>query len=138
VAYTTDTHFHQRTDGRIVLGEKAGPPGTPEHRAFLQRRPNSYPTAELAAEHADRVIGVARRYLPQIVDASVESVGVGWRPIPLDGLPVVGHPLSVPGIYLAAMHSGVTLAPIIGQLAAMEILDGIRAELLDDFRYERL
>jgi glycine/D-amino acid oxidase-like deaminating enzyme len=36
------------------------------------------------------------------------------------------------------MHSGVTLAPIIGHLAAMEILDGVRVDALADFRLERL
>ena len=41
-------------------------------------------------------------------------------PLPVDGLPVLGHPLGVPGLYLAAMHSGVTLAPIVGHFAAME------------------
>jgi len=137
VAYTSDTHFHQRSDGRVILGEKAGPPATDEHRALLNGRPNSYPSTELATEHATRVINVARRYIPRISDAQVESVGIGWRPLPRDGLPVVGHPMSVPGIYLAAMHSGVTLAPIIGHLAAMEILDGVRVDLLADFRYER-
>lgn len=137
VAYTSDTHFHQRTDGRIILGEKAGPPQADQHRVLLNGRPNSYPSTELATEHATRVINVARRYLPRIADAQVESVGVGWRPLPRDGLPVVGHPMSVPGIYLAAMHSGVTLAPVIGHLAAMEILDGVRVDMLADFRYER-
>jgi glycine/D-amino acid oxidase-like deaminating enzyme len=137
VAYTSDTHFHQRNDGRVVLGEKAGPPQTGQHQPLLNGRPNSYPTTELGLEHAARVIDVARRYIPQIADAKVESVGIGWRPLPRDGLPVVGHPMSVPGIYLAAMHSGVTLAPIIGHLAAMEILDGVRVSLLADFRYER-
>ena len=137
VAYTSDTHFHQRRDGRVVLGEKAGPPQTNPHQAFLNGRPNSYPTTELANEHAIRVIDTARRYIPRIADAKVESVGVGWRPLPRDGLPVVGHLKADPGIYLAAMHSGVTLAPIIGHLAAMEILDGVRVDLLAGFRYER-
>lgn len=137
VAYTSDTHFHQRNDGRVILGEKAGPPATDEHRALLNGRPNSYPSSKLANEHATRVINVARRYLPRIADAHVESIGVGWRPLPRDGLPVVGHSMSAPGIYLAAMHSGVTLAPIIGHLATMEILDGVRVDMLSGFRYER-
>ena len=137
VVYTSDTHFHQRSDGRIVIGEKAGPPQTDQHQALLNERPNAYPTKEMANEHAARIIDVAQRYIPQIADAKVERVGVGWRPLPRDGLPIVGHPEAAPGIYLAAMHSGVTLAPIIGQLAAMEILDGVRVDLLADFRYER-
>ena len=137
VAYTSDTHFHQRSDGRVVIGEKAGPPQTDLHQAFLTERPNAFPTTALANEHAARIIDVAERYVPQIADAKVERVGVGWRPLPRDGLPIVGHLKAAPGIYLAAMHSGVTLAPIIGHLAAMEILDGVRVDLLSDFRFDR-
>jgi len=137
VAYTTGTHFHQLTDGRVILGEKSGPPGTDQHLAYLSERPNAYPSAELAMQHATGVIDVAKKYVPQFADAEIESVGVGWRPLPLDGLPVIGRPESIPGVYLASMHSGVTLAPIVGHLAAMEILDGVRVDLLQDFRVER-
>lgn len=138
VAYTTDSHFHQLPDGRMLVGEKAGPPDTAEHQALLADRPNGYPSAELSKQHADRVILTASKYLPDLADAEVESVGVGWRPLPVDGLPVIGHVPSSPHVYLASMHSGVTLAPIVGHLAAMEILDGVRVKLLDDFRVERL
>ncbi len=137
VVYTSDTHFHQRNDGRVVIGEKAGAPETNEHRALLTGRPNVFPTPELTEEHATRIIETARHHLPRIADAKVESVGVGWRPLPSDGLPVIGRLRSNPRVYLAVMHSGVTLAPIIGHFAAMEILDGLRVDLLSDFRYER-
>ena len=137
VAYTTDTHFHQLNDGRITLGEKTGPPGTEQHMTYLTERPNAYPSSELAMQHARRIIDVASKYVPKLADAEVESVGVGWRPLPLDGLPVIGRPRNMPGVYLASMHSGVTLAPIVGHLAAMEILDGVNVELLSDFRVER-
>ena len=137
VAYTSDTHFHQLSDGRLILGEKAGAPGTNEHLAYLTERPNAYPSSELAMQHAKRIIGVAKKYVPKIADAEIESVGVGWRPLPLDGLPVIGRPRNMPGIYLASMHSGVTLAPIVGHLAAMEILDGVSVTLLSDFRVDR-
>jgi glycine/D-amino acid oxidase-like deaminating enzyme len=138
VAYTTDTHFHQRPDGRVVIGEKAGAPDTGEHMAYLTDRPNAYPTAELAKQHADRVLQAAGEHLPPLAGAEVERIGVGWRPLPVDGLPIVGHVPTRPHVYIASMHSGVTLAPIIGHLAAMEILDGVRVNLLDDFRVERL
>jgi len=35
------------------------------------------------------------------------------------------------------MHSGMTLAPLIGQLAALEILDGACVEALDPYRPAR-
>ncbi len=137
VAYTTDSHFHQLSDGRVILGEKAGPPATDQHLAYLTGHPNAYPSSELAMEHAERVIATAAKYVPEFAGAEIENVGVGWRPLPLDGLPTIGRPKSLPGIYLASMHSGVTLAPIVGHLAAMEILDGVSVDLLSDFRVER-
>jgi glycine/D-amino acid oxidase-like deaminating enzyme len=137
ICYTTDSHFHQLADGRVVIGEKAGPPQTEQHGALLTGRPNAYPNAELATQHADRVIATASRYVTELADAEVERVGVGWRPLPLDGLPTVGHVPASPRVYLASMHSGVTLAPIVGHLAAMEILDRVRIDLLGDFRVER-
>jgi glycine/D-amino acid oxidase-like deaminating enzyme len=35
------------------------------------------------------------------------------------------------------MHSGVTLGPLMGRLAAAEILDGVAAEPLAPYRLER-
>jgi glycine/D-amino acid oxidase-like deaminating enzyme len=35
------------------------------------------------------------------------------------------------------MHSGITLSPLIGQLAAAEILDGSSVDLLRDYRPSR-
>ena len=129
---------------RSVFGRKeAAPELRPSHYGETQQnQPEAshhqrQPALILATQHAARVIAMAGRHIPQIADAEVESVGVGWRPLPLDGLPVVGHVPDMPGIYLASMHSGVTLAPIIGHLAAMEILDNARVDLLSDFRVER-
>ena len=35
------------------------------------------------------------------------------------------------------MHSGITLAPLIGELATLEILDGARVDTLEHYRPER-
>ena len=137
VIYNHETHFHQLPDGRLLVGEKAGAPATSEHQALLSGRPNAYPSEQLAQEHAARVFAVASRYLPALSEARAANVGVGWRPLPKDGLPVIGHLQQHPRVYFAAMHSGVTLAPIVGHFAAMEILDGVRIEPLSPFRYER-
>jgi glycine/D-amino acid oxidase-like deaminating enzyme len=37
-------------------------------------------------------------------------------------------------VYLAVMHSGITLAPVAGALAAQEIMGGPPAEALSGFR----
>ncbi len=131
-------HIHQRKDGRVVLGEQAGAPATQEHRAFLAEYPNRHPSPELAEQHAQRIMTIATQFLPALAQAQIEEVGIGWRPMPMDGLPVVGRHPSERNIYFAVMHSGVTLAPLVGRLAATEILDEIAISLLDDFRPARL
>lgn len=128
-------HMHQRSDGRIVLGEQDGAPET--HEARLGGRPNDFPDPAIASEHAGRMLEVAARYLPGIAGAAIENVYIGWRPLPLDGHPVIGASPERPDVYLAIMHSGVTLAPIAGQLAATEILSGERLPRLDVYRPDR-
>lgn len=137
VMYTNGTHIHQLIDGRVIVGEKAGPPQTTQHGGYLQNYPNQYPNPGLEDQHVRRVLSTAQSYLPQLAQAQAQSVGIGWRPLPKDGLPVLGQPLSAPGIYVAATHSGVTLAPIIGELASQEILEGVRLDQLSPYRIER-
>lgn len=67
----------------------------------------------------------------------VRSARVGVRPMPLDGAPIIGPLPGIRGAYLAVMHSGVTLAPVVGHLVAREILTGQPAIQLQDCRPAR-
>ena len=53
---------------------------------------------------------------------SWQTAHLAYRPVPQDGLPVVGQ-TSVNGLYTAVMHSGVTLAPIIAEILSAEVCD---------------
>ena len=55
---------------------------------------------------------------------------IGLRPMPLDGVPVIGDLPQVEGAYVCAMHPGVVLAAIVGQLASGEIVTGEPASAL--------
>ena len=55
---------------------------------------------------------------------------IGLRPIPIDGVPVIGYLPQVSGVYVCAMHPGVVLAAIVGQLASGEIVDDEPASAL--------
>ena len=79
----------------------------------------------------------AAYYLPALKGATAFAEPVGYRPMPADGLPVLGFVEKAPNLYIALMHSGVTLAPLVSELAAMEILDGARVERLSPYRPER-
>ena len=62
---------------------------------------------------------------------------LGHRVLPKDDHPIVGFTGRCPNLYIAAMHSGITLSPMIGQVAAMEILDGASVDLLAGYRPSR-
>jgi glycine/D-amino acid oxidase-like deaminating enzyme len=61
---------------------------------------------------------------------------VGVRALTADLLPAVG-PLS-DGVYTAVTHSGITLAPALGELVAAEVLGRAEEPLLAPFRPDRL
>lgn len=57
-------------------------------------------------------------------DTEVVSAEIGWRPMPTDTEPIIGHPAGTRGLYVTVMHSAITLAAAAGRLAATEILTG--------------
>ena len=87
--------------------------------------------------HADSLLSRATHYLPTLAGARAIPKPVGYRPMPIDGLPVIGFCEAAPNLYIALMHSGVTLAPLVGELATVEIVDGARVEMLVPYRPER-
>ncbi len=114
-------HLRQLSDGSLRIGQ-----GTQEgiNRDDSQR-------------HADALLERARTYLPTIGDAQAIPTPVGYRPMPLDGFPVLGFTESVRNLYVALMHSGVTLAPLVGEMATLEIVDGVRVDWFAPYRPER-
>ena len=67
----------------------------------------------------------------------IASIGVGGKPIPGDGEPVLGALKAIPGYYLAFSHSGATLGLIVGELLAYEVAMGAEHPMLATFRPER-
>ncbi len=86
---------------------------------------------------AQRLLHRARALLPGLTPASVQSALVGVRPVPLDGLPLVGFLPELDNLYVVVSHSAVHLAPVLGSLAASE-LAGVRQVCLDPFRPTRV
>lgn len=130
-------HIHQRLDGRVVLGEQDGAPQNDAHAGRLADRPNAFPAVEIGQQHAQRILNVAAQYVPRLSAAKVEDVYIGWRPLPLDGHPVIGFSPKQPNAYLAISHSGVSLAPVIGKMAAQEILNSKSVDALEPYRPDR-
>lgn len=66
--------------------------------------------------------------------ARIVELRVGQRSLPADGLPVVGYLDPGRRCYAVVTHSGITLGPLLGRLAADEIVDDTPSPLLTDFR----
>ncbi|TIS57623.1 MAG: FAD-binding oxidoreductase [Mesorhizobium sp.] len=63
--------------------------------------------------------------------------GVGPKPIPGDGEPVLGAVEAVTGVHVAFSHSGATLGLVAGELLAREIASGNPHPMLSSFRVHR-
>nr|WP_258575569.1 FAD-binding oxidoreductase [Candidatus Pantoea persica]MBA2813996.1 glycine oxidase ThiO [Candidatus Pantoea persica] len=79
-----------------------------------------------------------RRMFSQTQGARLASIEVGQRSRPADGLPAMGYVTPRQRVYLMAMHSGMTLAPLLGELVAEEVIAGKRSAMLADFAPQRL
>jgi glycine/D-amino acid oxidase-like deaminating enzyme len=116
-----EIHLRQSADGTLAIGQ-----GSQESV-----------DQDDSQEHADDLLSRAVHYIPTLAGARAIPTPVGYRPMPIDELPVIGFCDAAPNLYIALMHSGVTLAPLVGELAAVEIVDGARAEMLAPYRPER-
>jgi glycine/D-amino acid oxidase-like deaminating enzyme len=128
--------FKQMADGSIVGTDSPEPPDIAVHREI---RAQSVPFSDnaLRAMHGNRILTKIAAVLPAARDVPLDRLTLGFRPMPLDELPVVGALPGRPDVYVAVMHSGVTLAPIIGRYVSREVLSGSRVEALAPYRPER-
>ena len=120
-AHYQHLHLRQLADGSLRIGQ-----GTQEG---INR--------DDSRQHADALLERAKAYLPAIADAKAIPTPVGYRPMPLDGFPVLGFTEAVPNLYITLMHSGVTLAPLVGEMATLEIADGVQVDWFVPYRPER-
>jgi glycine/D-amino acid oxidase-like deaminating enzyme len=122
VLMTNDVHFKQNADGSLTAGE-----------IFSGDLKEVMVPLDVASDIVSRIskkLNFTGNLIP-------ENIRIGVRPIPIDGFPVVGDIQGYKGLFIAVMHSGVTLAPLIGQLLASEMLQSTESPLLKSFKPSR-
>ena len=112
-------HFRPDGGGRLVLAEGA-------HDQTWRDGGEPWP--------AERSLAAVSAHLPALAGARVEATRIGVRPMPPDERPMVGALADVVGLYVVVSHSGVTLGPLWGRIAAAEILDGALDPRLGPYR----
>lgn len=95
------------------------------------------PRRPQARDKIERDLDEASKVVEGNPKLEVASIGVGGKPIPGDGEPVVGALKAIPGYYVAFSHSGATLGLIVGELLAYEVATGTEHPMLATFRPER-
>lgn len=114
-------HMRQTGDGTIVAGSDFG---------------GADPGAD-AGETARALFDAVKAMLAGGERLAFDRYTVGYRPTPADGFPVIGPAHGIGGLYLAVMHSGITLAPAVGLFATAELLGGEPEPLLAPYRLAR-
>jgi glycine/D-amino acid oxidase-like deaminating enzyme len=122
VIYSPNIHLRQQADGRMLVGE-----------SWTMDAEDT----DLSLARGRRLLERAASFLPELAEAHVETMKLGVRPMPKDERPIVGPVPGLSGFYVAVTHSGVTLAPLIGQLVAQEVTTGQPSPLLAEYRIER-
>lgn len=128
VVHAPDVHLRPDGGGRVLLH-------TPEIDGAAQVSGTGEVIVDPSA--VEKVVEAGRALYPGLRAATVESVRVGRRPIPGDGLPVLGRVAELPNFHFAVSHSGATLSLHAGDLVAGEVLGEDHDDALAAFRFER-
>jgi len=120
VVLSPELHMRQTATGRIIAAAEAagGDPGSD------------------ASATARALFARVKAMLRGAEDLVLDFHTIGYRAMPGDGFPIIGR-AGRPGLYIAVTHSGVTLAPAIGQFVAEELLREYRDPLLRPYGPER-
>lgn len=128
--------FKQMSNGAIVGSDSYLPPDTPVHQGIREKRMD-YPSDAIRDMHGMRILDRITEVLPASRDMELDRLTLGFRPLPDDNFPIVGFIPGYEDIYLAVMHSGVTLAPIVGRSVSREMLMDDTVDSLAAFRPNR-
>lgn len=128
-------HIRPTVDGGLLCGADDTDASCAERSSHASAA--SHASVEASARATDLLVQRAASILPQLDRTVRFSPRYCARPMPADGLPIVGSVPGVPGAYLLASHSGVTLAPLLSQLLADEIITGRNSSWLADYRPDR-
>jgi glycine/D-amino acid oxidase-like deaminating enzyme len=124
------------------------PIGRAMHTPHVELRPDGDDRVALHSREVDALIGSTASLFDELQQRAIDTVPalsaaaliegrVARRPMPADERPSVGIAGPVDGYYEAVTHSGVTLAAIIGEVLAAEILDGGVDPLVAPYRPAR-
>ena len=109
VIHHTLNFMRQMANGEILFGYS--------HEEAGRDRRTTFPVLGATAARGVQA-------LPLLKQVRIVRAFSGLRPLPMEGLPILGEVTGHPGLHVAVMHSGYTLAPLVGTVMAELLLDG--------------
>ncbi len=131
-----ELEFKQMASGSIVGELHFEPPDIPPHRE-IRAHLMDYLNPALRAEHGRRILERIGRVMPGARGVTLDRLRLGFRPMPIDGFPIVGPAPGARNVYMAVTHSGITLAAILGRHVSREILAEAPVPALAPYRPTR-
>lgn len=128
VIHAPRVHLRPDGGGRLLLHHAAADSAVSEQDDGAWR---------VDPEAAGTMLRSAEELYPGIRGIRIEATRVGVRPIPIDGLPVLGRSSTVENFHFAVAHSGATLCLRVAELVAAEVR-GDRVDELAPYRHSRL
>lgn len=114
--------MRQTSNGEVLVGNS-------QENAGLDRRS----TLDVMIETANMAV----KYVPDLAKAKVVRGFSGLRVMPEDEFPIFGVVPGIENLYVAALHSGITLSPLIGTLMTELITGGETSVPIDRFSITR-
>jgi len=128
--------WKQAANGSIVGLEASVPPAHVAAHAGILSEPMDFPPG-IAELHGNRILSKFAAYMPAVKEAEFNFMTLGFRPFPVDDRPVVGPVPGAPAVSMCVTHSGVTLAPVLGEAIANEVVGGQLEPMLASYRPTR-
>ncbi|MGY3131153.1 glycine/D-amino acid oxidase-like deaminating enzyme [Bradyrhizobium sp. USDA 4501] len=120
--YADKLHVRPGDHGGVLAGVAPVAGGAPEHERMEEER------------HS--LISSASQWIMNFAEMG-QRWTIAVRPMPADGRPMIGALDEDRTIYVAVMHGGITLGPLVGRLVASEIMDENEATELAAYRPRR-
>jgi glycine/D-amino acid oxidase-like deaminating enzyme len=109
VVATPDLEARQSAGGDLLIALPSDEPGTAQKRQ----------------QAGQRALAQIKEMFRDTQAVTVTSTSVGIRPVPADGVSIVGPLPGTPGVYVAVVWPGIQLAPIVGRLIAEELINDV-------------
>lgn len=122
VVYADHLHVRSGDRGGILAG--------------ISPQAGNWPSGDRFEKENRAILDAGAEWIDRFAETAGNSV-LAIRSLPADELPILGRLDDANQVYIAVMHGGITLGPLVGQIVANEVLDELDCDSLARYRPSR-